>query len=589
MDILVTYISVNPRGQPQRDQRRVAAAVLRLGRASQCEIHLPDSRVALNHARITVADSGAVIEAEAGQISVNGRENVSRADLVPGDRVEIGPYLIEIEAPPAAMRLAVTVRLVSSFGKGEGGGRQRLRIRAPQLSVRRLSYLLFGAMLLLFLVLPVGTRLLPDGGRDAAGQATPVAVVTQALSAAFTRSWDPGPLSRSHQVFGSDCARCHARPFIQVRDAECLACHKSTREHVAPPLEPGARSAVLGATRCAECHRDHRDAALTLRAQDQCAACHRDIRNTTATAAAPDPVTDFAVDHPAFRLSLTDAGEAVQHRRVRQGGGTPIREQSNLKFNHQLHLDPAGVRDPKGRRDPAGLRDARGRNTVLTCDSCHERERDGKGMLPVRMERHCQSCHSLAFEPKVTDRQVPHGDPAAMATMLREFYARLALGDVPPGITPPQDLPRLRPGAILSPAESQRVLRMADRKAQQALRELYETRQVCSTCHDVTRQPDGTGWRIAPVAVTSQWMPAAKFTHARHDTQPCSTCHDVARSKVAADVAMPDLAKCRECHVGAQPVHQRVSSDCVLCHSFHAGSGPWPGAAPAPLRAGAAR
>ena len=44
--------------------------------------------------------------------------------------------------------------------------------------------------------------------------------------------------------------------------------------------------------------------------------------------------------------------------------------------------------------------------TVLHCGDCHQPEVGGRLMVPVSMEQHCQRCHSLAFEPEVTKRQV---------------------------------------------------------------------------------------------------------------------------------------------------------------------------------------
>jgi len=541
--------------------------------------------VALIHARLTATESGAAIEMESRQIVVNGRD-VVRVNLAVGDRVEIGPYLIEVESPPANLQLALSVRLASPFGKVEQGVRQRLRIRAPQISIRRLSYLAFAGVLLLFLLLPVAPNLLPRVGLLSSDDGPRLDTeIMQTLSVAFLQTWSPGRLSRGHQVFADNCGACHALPFIQVRDAECIACHKDTREHVAVSESTGQQDVALRETRCAECHRDHKDAPMVSRAQDECAACHGDKKGAVSRDSA-GKVTDFSLDHPAFRLTLTDANNPAKPRRVRQGTETSDKlvERSNLKFNHKLHLDPAGVRDPQGKRSAAGMRNARGHRTVLNCDSCHQRESDGRRMAPVSMEQHCQSCHSLAFEPTVTSRQVPHGSEEAIATMLREFYARLALGDTPKGVTPPSDLPRKRPGAELSPEESRRVLRLADRKAQQALHELFGSRQVCSTCHQVSQRSDGTGWEVAPIAVARQWMPAAKFTHAKHATQSCTTCHNVTQSAVAEDIAMPDIAKCRECHVGARPVHNRVTSDCAICHSFHAGSGDWHGASQAGMK-----
>ena len=590
METLLTNVTVNPRGQAMREQRRVSGAVLRLGRGTQCEIHLPDSRVALIHARLTATETGAAIEVESGQIVVNGRD-VVRVNLAVGDRVEIGPYLIEVESPPANLQLALSIRLASPLSKVELGGRQRLRIRASKISIRRLSYLGFAGVLLLFLLLPVAPHLLQGAGLLPANDSPRLDTeIMHALSMAFLQTWNPGPLSRGHQVFADNCGACHALPFIQVRDAECIACHKDTREHVAASESTGQRSVVLRETRCAECHRDHKDAPMVSRARDECAACHGENKGEFSRDST-GKVTDFALDHPAFRLTLSDAAHPAQTRRVRQGAemSEKLVERSNLKFNHKLHLDPAGVRDPQGKRDAAGMRDARGRRTVLDCDSCHQRESDGRRMAPVSMEQHCQSCHSLAFEPTVTSRQVPHGSEVAIATMLREFYARLVLGDTPKGVTPPSDLPRKRPGAELSTAESQRALRIADRKAQQVLHDLFERRQVCSTCHHVSRRSDVAGWAVAPIAVARQWMPAAKFTHARHTTQSCTTCHNVTKSAVAEDIAMPDIAKCRECHVGVRPVHNRVTSDCAICHTFHAGSGYWHGALQAGMRPRAQR
>ena len=101
--------------------------------------------------------------------------------------------------------------------------------------------------------------------------------------------------------------------------------------------------------------------------------------------------------------------------------------------------------------------------TVITNDPWPVPDKYAKMANPVKSDaasiatgkelwaKHCQSCHSLAFEPKVTSRQVPHGSEAGVMTVLREFYARLVLGDVPPGVVPPPDLQRVRPGLLVAP------------------------------------------------------------------------------------------------------------------------------------------
>jgi len=170
---------------------------------------------------------------------------------------------------------------------------------------------------------------------------------------------------------------------------------------------------------------------------------------------------------------------------------------------------------------------------------------------------------------------VPHGSEAAVNTMLREFYARLVLGDVPPDVNPPPDLRRHRPGEVLTYQDRQAALQIANQKAKLVLNDLFEKRKVCSTCHYVKRSADDTGWDVAPVRMAKVWMPQAVFTHAKHATEKCESCHDVTNSKEAKDIAMPNIAKCRECHVGAKPVAGKVTSDCATCHKFHAGRDFW--------------
>ena len=577
MDIQVTYISVNRRGQEQRDQRRAAGPLINVGRGSQCQIHLPDPRVALQQAQISIADSGATVNAELGQIRVNGRA-VDGAKLAVGDRIEVGPFLLEVEQPPSGTPLALAVSLVSPL-PSLGGDSRRFLLRRPRVSKRRLSYIAFVATLLLCLLIPIYPDLLGYPATPAANANPDVKEqVVRTLAASLVQKWNPGPVSRSHQTFGANCRACHEIPFVQVMDLSCIACHQTIKEHVSAAQLTGPRGQAFRDTRCAECHRDHKGPQMAPRPQEECAACHRDVK-VVATNARSGKATDFRTEHPEFRLSLMDADKPEVIRRVRQSKppAPDMVERSNLKFDHKLHLDPGGVRDPEGKRDVRGTRTAQGNRTVLKCADCHQPNEGGRLMASVSMELHCQRCHSLAFEPKVTKRQVPHGDAAEAATMVREFYARLVLGDVPPDVNPPVDLPRMRPGAVLTYQERQQVLQIADQKANVVLQGLFVTRKVCSTCHEVARTADGAGWKVAPVRVARVWMPQALFTHAKHATEQCAKCHDVAESKSSRDIAMPDITKCRECHVGAAMVTGKVTSDCATCHKFHEGGDYWHG------------
>ncbi len=578
MEIQVTNVTVNQRGQTQRDQRRIPGSVFIIGRGTQCQIHLADPRVALSHARITVTDDGTVIEADPGRIQVNGQA-AQNSRLAIGDRIEVGPYLLQVEAASEGIPLALSITLVNPLEGGDAGDiLTRVAPTENRISKRRLSYLAFLGLLILTLLVPISADLLGRLSSPAAAKmnAGSVGQMTQAVSAKFTQSWNPGPLSQGHQPFASDCRACHQIPFKHTRDQECVTCHKRIKEHVPAKELTGPQGAAFRDMRCAECHRDHKGKQLAPRAQEQCADCHTDVEKVAADAQS-GKVTDFRTEHPAFRLSLLDADKPKLIRRVRQDkkNAELLVEHSNLKFNHKLHLDPDGVRDPDGKRDAAGVRDAQGRRTVMKCADCHEPDEGGRLIKPIVMEQHCQKCHSLAFEPQVTNRQAPHGSETEMATMLREFYARLVLGDVPPGVSPPPDLRRMRPGAVLSYPQRQEALLIANQKAKQVLYDMFEKRKVCSTCHIVKRTGDENGWEVAPVRIAQVWMPQAIFSHAKHTTEECASCHAVKNSKESKDIAMPNIEKCRECHVGAKPVSGKVTSDCATCHQFHAGRNYW--------------
>ena len=522
MQILVTTLSDGPKATVHRDQRRLTGTAFAVGRGTQCQIHLPDARVALVHARLSLTDAGALIEASPHRVVHNDRE-VEGAKLAVGDVVEVGPYVLIVEPPPAGIALALSVRVSKRVSTKGSMALYRVLMRASRASKRRLSYIAFFGVLGLGLLAPIASDLFE-------GQ------TMRALGAGVIQVWNPGPLARSHANFAHECRSCHQMPFIQVRDDACLACHAQVREHVPKGDAHGLVAMVLDESRCAGCHRDHKGRAMTPRAQQLCTDCHGAVRHADMPRA-----TDFAADHPKFRV--------------------PRIERSGLKFNHTLHLDPAGVRAPRERR------------TVLGCESCHRPERDGARMAPMTMEKHCSECHALAFDPQVTRRQVPHGPVKEVETMLREFYARLVLGDIPPDVKPPRDLPRVRPGAAPTSEERRAAMQVADERAQRALRDLMQTRAVCSTCHHVSRS--GAEWKVAEVKVTRAWMPRSTFPHAKHATHGCLSCHDVRGSRRAEDVVMPDIARCRECHAGVAETPGKVASDCATCHRFHGGKGPW--------------
>jgi hypothetical protein len=290
--------------------------------------------------------------------------------------------------------------------------------------------------------------------------------------------------------------------------------------------------------------------------------------------------TDFGADHPDFRLTMIERGDATapreprsppsmsssaasgpaQWRAVRVPREARPVERSGLTFSHAEHLNPKGIKAPRG-------------DEKLTCASCHEPESSGQHMLPIRMETHCARCHSLRFDEHDPSSNVPHGDLTAAFETLQAHFIRRYLETTRSGESQTSSSAR-RPGGeaeIMARDEQRRARDWADKQSLLIARELLEER-VCNECHRVTRVPGASGfaqWRIEPVRITQDWMPLARFSHLSHGTTPCNKCHaGASASKASSDVLMPKIGVCRECHGGAGDT-TRLPSDCGMCHAFH--------------------
>ncbi len=440
----------------------VNAEWLRVGRNSNCELHLPDPRVAL--AQGLIADRGGLVylEGKAGARDITS-QSVRAVRLAPGKPIEIGPYRVEGRAPPPGFDAAIAVELLRPLDEVADlrARTTRVTLASHLPSKRAMAWTLAIIVLALCLAIPAG-RVLHLPWRQVAAE-TP----------AGDRMWNPGPLMLAHQPIEQRCAACHQAAFQRVRDGACLECHRTTGQHVGADLQ---KAVALDTARCATCHRDHKGVRAVFRDDDRlCIECHASLHARVPGTGAGD-ASDFGTAHPAFRISLGAAPEAV---RVRQQAGTPMKQSTNLRFPHATHLDPKGVRSPD-----------RGR-VVLDCSGCHHPDASRRGFEPIAMARDCQACHRLRFEPAVTTREVPHGKPADAATVIEEFYANLALKGTPDSFrkafgVPGEGLVRRAGGA--GDAEREDALRMAGVKAARVARELFEVR-VCNTCHAVSRDP----------------------------------------------------------------------------------------------------
>lgn len=534
MRVLIRFLRRSPAGAIEQKDKLYDGEAVTLGRATDQVVQLKDRRAALAHAQIILRSGRPVLVSHVpGGVLVNGTLQ-REARLRVGDTVALGANVLRILEPPSGCELSFSFELDPEARSGEVAMEMpRLHLAELGFTKRRWSWLLFLGILLLSLVIPAtGVR------------SPPVQDALRNTLLPDDHFWSPGPLSRVHETLGARCEACHEKPFQRVRNDACLTCHAANLH--------GHTSRSVGAVkeqRCAGCHGEHHEPARLVREDPVvCANCHQDLKTLSRETQVIARVTNFATDHPGFQL--------------------PAQDESGLKFSHAVHLAVDGVRSPVG-------------DTVLGCQDCHVLEPGGARFRPLQMKRDCGGCHLLDFDPAYPERTVPHGDAKAVSEFLVDYYSRRYLeAYADPRAGPVTDR---RVGPKPSPAERERLLRTARERAAVVTRDLFE-RRSCAECHEVTRQEPRADsapglWSLQPVKVRTAWLPGAKFSHATHSTSltGCETCHKATVSEVAADVLVPGIAVCRDCHAGGEPhatPRDRVTSTCILCHGFHNAQNP---------------
>ena len=391
------------------------------------------------------------------------------------------------------------------------------------------------------------------------------------------------PVASVHSSFGTNCASCHDQSWApakrlttlsdehhSVSDDTCAKCHS------AGPHAPF----TLAEPACAACHQEHRsEKRLTDVADGACIRCHQDLTSTANAAASFSPkIRQFEAGtsgHPEFALLRSSVETIGPRHGVRtvakyidaaDGRGKWV-DRGVLKFNHRVHLDPAGVLNPDRKR------------TVMSCSSCHQSEHDGGYMKPIQYELHCASCHPLPLSgPFSEPTKLPHSSVEEVRGVIRERLARVierALRDNP---VVESHLPRLPVPAWLSADQEQQLAAQME-IADHAVFGL-EAKGMCRHCHHID-QRDGQ-WHVAvsnpTVAddvtsgdmVPSRWMAHARFNHKSHRAVECAACHTAVESSETADILMPSINVCLACHgEGASTSSNHISADCVLCHTYH--------------------
>lgn len=568
VQILIRRIRRDRKGNEELFEQTHDGASLSVGHRNDQTLQLLDPGVAPSHA-ILKARRGGGFDLRcvgASRIEFDGR-TVAKARIAIGQSLQIGQQTLAAVAPPQGFDAALDVLEIEQ-GESHGAATHFvIGLDNAGLRSRPLSWLLLLFIPLLFLAVPL------------AGYHDPVVgdwLRSQQLLPSDA-AWSSGPLANAHHTpdIGSNCNACHVELFEPTPDRACLVCHETVNEHYD---QQRVDSQLLGGMQCAACHKEHNEPGNVVRHDSAlCVDCHRDLSLVAEHSFGngfAESVTGFSPGaHPEFRLSLLQFDQSQwswSQQRVRHDATPAPREGSNLRFPHDLHMDAQWVQSP-------------GTELALGCVDCHRLGSDNEHFFPITMESHCRSCHSLAFDEAEPERQLPHADvPWAVLTIEEHFIRRFA--DPSLRIETAPGSSRRRPGRVEEPLLSATSpLAMARERAELEARNQF-SRSGCVTCHEVTEHPDKPlreRWRVKPVRLVADWYPNARFDHSVHLTpgasgpdadRACLSCHAADVSDVSADILMPTLESCFDCHGDAREVGV-VKLECTACHGFHQATG----------------
>lgn len=587
MDFLIRTIDFTAAGREIVRERKVTADHLHVGRHAANAIHLPDLAVEQAHVRISATPSGLVDLSALGTLgfTLDGRQATQAGfDPARGGELGLGSFRLafsreESEGSPSGIgRVVITVRQLAD---DDGEGKDRLRsfsLAAAMPGKRAMAWIGLVVMLLAFLAVPVWSSLNRPEVEPDADQPN----IEQGGTVMMDASWSTGALSTAHHGLEDQCEACHVEPFQPVQDATCLTCHEDIGDHADAPRmslgmpAPSGSDALLwnvaqafgkpGPGACSDCHTEHEgEGRMEPTRQRFCADCHGTL-DARLTDTALGNARDFGTMHPEFKLAVLPRDGVTEPVRVSQA--TNPRSFSGLKFPHDVHLDPRSGVTQMSRR--LGRREGFGE--VLECSDCHTPTADGVRFQPVDMEEDCETCHSLVYDQVgSTFRTLSHGDIDQAEADLRALD-RVGRRPVVTG--------RRRPGEF---GEGGIYYSNFSAVTPTTLRaSALNTDGLCGDCH-LRGDPSQGPLAVMPVTQIDRYMAHGWFDHQAHEQEDCTTCHAADTSDSASDLLLPDLASCRDCHMGEGAKAAEVPSSCAMCHSFHP---PASGLPAAPRRVG---
>jgi hypothetical protein len=368
--------------------------------------------------------------------------------------------------------------------------------------------------------------------------------------------YSSGQLSRDHAVFTQQCALCHvaqAGAFTaSVTDKACLACHDAPIHQANQTFTP----------ECSTCHVEHRGSMLLHATADAaCTQCHGDLRTRDGQPHYATAISSFENGHPEFaslRLGIADPG--------------------GVRLNHYVHLQPNLI-GPNNTR------------VQLTCDDCHRsvfttawpyeaaemhpaaithstprRPHDQAYMPPPEFANQCGACHTLQFDKRFGNDQVPHDKPEVVhAFLLKRFGEYIAAH--PAAVHDAEPRARQLPGKDSPVRVARNAAEWVQFHVDDAERLLYA--KSCKQCHTL-RATSGSLPEVAKSNITARWLSHAEFDHHAHQMMSCTACHSrTLDSRETSDVLLPGVQTCQQCHRSQGPAKDAAEGRCFECHQYH--------------------
>ncbi len=417
--------------------------------------------------------------------------------------------------------------------------------------------------------------------------------------------YSSGPLSEAHAVLGKNCGVCHATTLgffhEKVSDDACLKCHDAPPHHA---------EKVAYTVSCGSCHIEHNGSPHLASTQiDSCTQCHANLTTKSGSPLYVRTVKDFDKEHPEFaalRPGAHDPGQIklnlyahLKHNLAgRSGPSAPV--QMDCQDCHRLAgtnapwpyagpqtmqvmsqamspnmSQPMSAASPQGSPEPTPV--AAG----VSADLKHAPSRDY--MLPILYTRQCAGCHvkDLQFDKRF-EQSAPHDKPDVVQTFLIQKYSEY-FATHPRALSEAVAPERILPNTVKLPLPIPRN-RQEWMDQQVMLADILLFKKGCKLCHVMVEAnpAEGSGTEaimpegktplptVAKSSIPPRWFLHADFNHDSHRLLTCTACHTrTPESRQTADILLPGIASCRDCHQDGGARHDAASGRCSECHSYH--------------------